>query len=121
LNSLNATVQINVKGAYIVINNLFPVCVKPKANATAALDDMSPQSLLSMSTSNDVAHGKLVGEETLNGATVKHDVLDGNAFLAAAQKSKNPKLRAFSESPGGFMVPSAGHGYRSPEGEGLRR
>lgn len=86
-------------GVYVVINGLFPVCVKPKdVKATAALDEMSPQSLLSMLTSTDVARGKLVGEETLNGVPVKHYVINGDAFLAAAQKSSDPKLKAFGES-----------------------
>jgi hypothetical protein len=86
------------EGTYIVVNGLVPVCVKPKAlNATAALDEMSPQSLLTMLTSSDVARGKLVGEETLNGVPVKHYVINGDAFLAAAQNSKNEKLRAFGE------------------------
>jgi hypothetical protein len=85
-------------GTYIVINGLFPVCVKPKAlNATASLEEMSPQSLMTMLTSSEVARGKLVGEETLNGVPVKHYVINGDAFLAAAQKSKNEKLRTFAE------------------------
>ena len=83
----------------MVVNGIFPVCVKPKApNSTASLDDMSPQSLLSMLTSSDVARGKLVGDETLNGAAVKHYVIDGKAFLAAARKSSNPKLKDFGEA-----------------------
>jgi hypothetical protein len=87
------------EGTYIVINGLFPVCVKPKAaQATGALDDMSPQSLLSMLTSSEVARGKLAGEETLNGVPVKHYVINGNAFLAAAKKSSNPKLKAFGDA-----------------------
>ena len=87
------------EGNYIVVNSFIPVCVKPKAaNATQELDDMSPQSLLSMLTSSDVARGKLVGDETLNGVPVKHYIIKGDAFLAAAQKSSNPKLRAFGES-----------------------
>ena len=87
------------EGTYVVINGLFPVCVKPAApNATAALDEMSPQSLLSMLTSSDVARGELVGQETLNGVPVKHYVINGDAFLAAAQKSKDPKLKAFGEA-----------------------
>jgi hypothetical protein len=86
------------EGTYIVVNGLLPICVKPKAlNATAALDEISPQSLLTMLTSSDVARGKLVGEEKLNGVPVKHYVIDGDAFLAAAQKSKNEKLRTFGE------------------------
>lgn len=87
------------EGNYIVVNSFIPVCVKPKAaNATQELDDMSPQSLLSMLTSSDVARGKLAGDETLNGVPVKHYVINGDAFLAAAQKSSNPKLRAFGEA-----------------------
>jgi hypothetical protein len=87
------------EGTYIVINGLFPVCVKTKTSkATADLDQISPQSLLAMLTSSDVARGKLVGEEKLNGKPVKHYVINGEAFLAAAQKSKDEKLRSFGES-----------------------
>jgi hypothetical protein len=87
------------EGTYVVVNSLFPICVKPaNSKATAALDEMSPKSLLSMLTSSDVARGKLVGEDTLNGVPVKHYVLNGKAFLAAAQKSTNPKLKAFGEA-----------------------
>lgn len=86
-------------GAYIVINTLFPICVKPAdSKSTVELDELSPQSLLSMVTSSDVARGKLAGEETLNGVAVKHYVMNGEAFLAAAQKSSDPKLRAFGEA-----------------------
>jgi hypothetical protein len=86
-------------GTYIVINGLVPVCVKPKAlNATATVDEMSPKSLLTMFTGSDVARGKLVGEENLNGRPVKHYVIDGDAFLAAAQKSSDPKLRDFGKA-----------------------
>lgn len=86
-------------GAYIVVNGLFPLCVKPEAlNATATLDEMSPLSMLSMLTSSDVARGELVGEETLNGAPVRHYVIDGDTFLVSAQNSADPKLRAFGEA-----------------------
>jgi hypothetical protein len=86
-------------GTYIVINGLFPVCVKPAdPKASAALDEMSPQSILKMLTSSDVARGKLVGEETLNGVAVKHYVINGDAFLAAAKKSKDPKTKAFGDA-----------------------
>jgi hypothetical protein len=86
-------------GTYIVLNGLVPVCVKPKAlNATATMDEMSPKSLLTMLTGSEVARGKLVGEETLNGVPVKHYVIDGDAFLAAAQKSSDPKLKAFGQA-----------------------
>jgi len=87
------------EGTYIVINGIIPVCVKPKASkSTEALDDMSPKSLLSMLTGSDVARGKLVGEEKLNGVSVKHYLINGEAFLAAAQKSRDPKLKAFSKA-----------------------
>jgi hypothetical protein len=45
-----------------------------------------------------VARGRLVGQETRNGKAVKHYVINGEAFLAAAQKSRNPKLRSFGEA-----------------------
>jgi hypothetical protein len=86
------------EGTYIVVNSLFPVCVKPADTAaTGVLEDMSPQSLLSMLTSSEVARGKFVGQETINGVVYKHYLLNGNAFLAAAQKSSNPKLKAFGK------------------------
>ena len=86
-------------GAYVVVNGLFPVCVKPKAaQSTAALDDMSPQSMLDLFTDSDVARGKFAGDEKLNGIPVKHYVLDGNAFLAGAKTSTNPNLKAFGEA-----------------------
>jgi len=87
------------EGTYIVLNGFFPVCVKPQAaNASAALDEMSPKNILKMLTSSDVARGKLVGEEKLNGKTVKHYVIDGDAFLAAAKKSKDTKTKAFGDA-----------------------
>ena len=74
------------EGAYVVVGGFIPMCIKPEAlNATDTLDEMSPLSMLSMLTSSEVARGKLVGEETLNGAPVTHYVIDGDAFLAAAQ------------------------------------
>ena len=84
--------------AYIAVNSLVPVCIKPKAlTATDTLDEMSPQGLVSMLTSGDVARGKLVGQETLNGVPVNHYVIDGDAFLAAAQNSKDEKLKSFAD------------------------
>jgi hypothetical protein len=86
-------------GAYVVVNGMFPVCVKPDAGkATEALDEMSPSSLLNMLTDSDVARGEYVGEETLNGAPVKHYVINGDAFLVAAQNSSDPKLKAFGDA-----------------------
>jgi hypothetical protein len=87
------------QGTYIVVNSLFPVCIKPAdSKATAALDEMNPQSLMSMLTSNEVARGKLVEEKLVNGVPVKHYVIDGDAFLSAAQQSKDPKLNAFGKA-----------------------
>jgi hypothetical protein len=87
------------EGTYVVVNSFVPICVKPAdSKATEALDEMSPENLLSMLTNSDVARGILVGEETLNGSTVKHYVLDGEAFLSGAQKSSDPKLKAFGEA-----------------------
>jgi len=87
------------EGTYIVANSLIPICIQPKADKVPEeLEDVSPQNLLSMLTSSDVARGEQVGEGTLNGVAVKHYVLDGDAFLAAAQKSRDPKLRAFSKA-----------------------
>jgi len=86
-------------GTYVVVNSIFPICVKPAdLKATAALDDMSPQAMMSMLTSSDVARGKYIGEETLNGAKVKHYVINGETFLTAAQNSSDPKLKAFGDA-----------------------
>lgn len=87
------------QGAFISVPGLIPLCIKPKAlNATDTLDATSPASLMTMLTSGDVARGKLVGEETLNGVRVKHYVIDGDAFLAAAQESEDEKLKDFADS-----------------------
>ncbi len=85
------------EGSFFVIGGFLPICVKPDApQVTAVLDDMSPESLLIMLTSSDVAHGRLVGQETVNGKPVWHYVIDGQTFLAGARKSSNPQLRAFA-------------------------
>jgi len=87
------------EGTYVVISSLLPVCVELEdSKATAALEEMSPQSLLTLLTSSDVARGEYVGQKTLKGVPVKHYVLDGDDFLTAAQKSRNSKLREFGEA-----------------------
>jgi hypothetical protein len=87
------------KGTYVVVNSIFPVCVKPAdPKATEKLDDMSPQGMMSMLTSSDVARGQYIGEETLNGVKVKHYVINGDTFLTAAQNSTDPKLQAFGDA-----------------------
>ena len=94
-----ATVYTMPDGTYIVLKGLFDVCIKPKdSKATETMAQLSPQSLMTMLTSSDVARGKLVGEETLNGTTVEHYVIDGPAFLKAAQQSTDPNVRTFGEA-----------------------
>jgi hypothetical protein len=87
------------EGTYIVVKSLFDVCIKPKAaNSTEAMDQMNPQKLMDMFTSKDVARGTFAGNETLKGAAVKHYVIDGPTFLAAAQNSKDKTLSTFGKS-----------------------
>jgi|GEM_PF-1674285 len=94
-----ATIYQVPAGTYIVVSGLFDVCIKPKdSKATAALDQLSPQSLMTMLTGSDVARGKLVGSETLNGTAAKHYVIDGSTFLKAAQQSADPNVRTFGKS-----------------------
>lgn len=86
-------------GTYIVVKSFLDVCVKPTdPKATEATDNLSPQALMTMLTSPEVARGKLVGEETRNGIKVKHYVVNGAAFLAAAQNSKDANLKKFADA-----------------------
>jgi hypothetical protein len=87
------------QGNYIVVNSLIPVCIKPSSpKATAAFDELSPQNLLGMFTNSDVARGKLADKMTVNGVPVNHYVINGDAFLTAAQKSQDEKLKAFGDA-----------------------
>jgi hypothetical protein len=87
------------EGSYAVISGLFDVCVQPADPQTvAALQELSPQSLLATLTNSDVARGTLVGEETIDGVPVRHYTIDGEAFLAAAQVSADPNVQQFAES-----------------------
>jgi hypothetical protein len=86
------------QGVYVVVNGFFAICVKPQApKAIAVLEEMSPQSLLVMLTSSDVAYGVPAGEEFHNGRRVKHYIIDGPTFLAAARNSADRRLRSFAE------------------------
>ena len=86
-------------GTYAVVSGLFDLCVKAKDSAaTAALDQLSPQGLMTILTSSDVAYGTYVGDEDLNGTPVKHYVISGDAFLAAAQASSDPTVSTFARS-----------------------
>jgi hypothetical protein len=94
-----ATVYTMPDGTYIVLKGLFDVCIKPQdSKATETMAQLSPQGLMTMLTSGDVARGKLVGKETLNGTSVEHYVINGPAFLAAAQQSTDPDVRTFGEA-----------------------
>jgi hypothetical protein len=87
------------EGSFIVLSGLFDMCMQPQDPAAAsALDELSPQTLMTTLTSSDVAHGTLVGDETLNGVPVRHYVIDGPTFLAAAQGSDDPTVNSFAQS-----------------------
>ena len=87
------------QGNYIVVNSLIPVCIKPSSpKATEAFDQLSPQNLLGMFTNSEVARGKLADKVTVNGVPVNHYVINGDAFLTAAQKSQDEKLKAFGDA-----------------------
>jgi hypothetical protein len=87
------------EGTYAVVSGLVDMCVKPEdSEATEALARLSPQELLAAVTGSDVARGVFVGDETLDGMAVKHYVIDGDAFLAAAQGSADPNVRSFAQS-----------------------
>jgi hypothetical protein len=87
------------QGNYIVVNSLIPVCIKPSSpKATEAFDQLSPQNLLGMFTNSDVARGRLADKMTVNGVPVNHYVINGEAFLSAAQKSQDEKLKAFGDA-----------------------
>jgi hypothetical protein len=91
------TVYSVADGTYVVLDGLVDVCVKPDdSTATEVLAQLSPQNLMSILTSTDVARGTLVGEETLDGRAVDHWVIDGEAFLAAAQASSDPNVSRFA-------------------------
>ena len=87
------------EGTYVVVDGLFDVCVKPKAaNATQDVEQLSPQNLMKLFTSKDVARGTYTGTAVINGESTKRYVIDGPTFLSAAQNSKDANLRAFGDS-----------------------
>lgn len=93
------SVYVVPAGAYAVVSGFLDVCVQAKdPSSTAALDQLSPQGLMTILTSSDVARGTYVGDETLNGMAVKHYVINGDAFLAAAQSSADPTVNKFAQS-----------------------
>lgn len=87
------------EGTYVVVSGLTDLCVKPRDNAaTAALSQLSPQALMAMLTGSDVARGTLVGQESIDGATADHWVIDGDGFLAAARASSEPAVKTFGDA-----------------------
>jgi hypothetical protein len=87
------------EGTYVVLDALVDVCVKPQGSeATEALQQLSPQALMDILTSSDVARGTFVGDEVLNGMPVRHYAIDGAEFLAAAQGSSDPNVSLFARS-----------------------
>jgi hypothetical protein len=87
------------EGTYVVLDALFDVCIKPEdSQATEALEQLSPQALMDILTGSDVARGTFVGDETLNDMPVKHYVIDGVDFLAAARSSSDPNVNLFASS-----------------------
>jgi hypothetical protein len=87
------------EGTFAVVTGLFDVCVKLEdSGATEALDQLSPQFLLSTLTSSDVARGTFIGDETLDGMPVKRYIIDGDFFLDAAQASGNANVSNFAQS-----------------------
>jgi hypothetical protein len=87
------------EGTYVVLDALIDVCIKPEdSQATEALEQLSPQALMDILTGSDVARGTLVGDEILNDIPVRHYVIDGDEFLAAAQASSDPNVSLFAQS-----------------------
>lgn len=87
------------EGTYAVVTGLFDVCVRiqdPQVNEI--LGQLSPQYLMSILTSSDVARGTFTGDEMLDGAPVKHYVIDGQTFVSAAQASSDPTVSDFAQS-----------------------
>ena len=86
------------EGTYVVVGGFFDVCFKPEdSQATEALQQLSPQSLMTMLTSSDVARGTFVADEDLDGTAVKHYRISGESFLAAAQGSTEPTVAQFAQ------------------------
>lgn len=87
------------EGTFAVVTGLLDVCVKLEdSGATEALEQLSPQFLLSTLTSSDVARGTFMGDETLDGMPVKRYTIDGDTFVDAAQGSSDPTVSDFAQS-----------------------
>ncbi len=93
------SVYVVPDGTYAVVSGFFDVCIKAKdPSVTEALDQLSPQGLMTILTSGDVARGTFVGDEDLNGTAVKHYLVNGDEFLAAAKASADATVSRFAGS-----------------------
>jgi hypothetical protein len=94
------TVYTVADETYVVVSGLFDVCIKPGDNlATVALGQLSPATLMDILTSSEAARGTLIGDETLGDRAVRHYLIDGEAFLAAAQSAMDDSaLSRFTSS-----------------------
>ncbi len=95
----NVSIYTVPEGTFAVVTGLFDVCARLEdSEATGALEQLSPQFLLSTLTSSDVARGTFVGDETLDGMPVQRYVIDGDSFVVAAQESSDPNVSLFAQS-----------------------
>jgi hypothetical protein len=104
------------EGTYIVVDGLFDLCLKAEdSEATAVLEQLSPQGMMDILTGSGVAQGTLVGDEDRDGVPVRHYVVDGEGFLAAAQSSSDPDVSRFAreltEATDGDLYVSVDDGY----------
>jgi hypothetical protein len=93
------SVYVVEDGNYVVVSGLTDVCVRTEDTATTdALSQLSPRALMEILTDADVARGQLVGSESLDGTPVDRYVIDGPAFLAAAQASADATVQTFGQA-----------------------
>jgi hypothetical protein len=93
------SVYVVEEGNYVVVSGLTDLCVRTEDTATTdALSQLSPRALMEILTDADVARGRLVGTESLDGTPADRYVIDGSSFLTAAQASADPTVQAFGQS-----------------------
>ncbi len=93
------SVYVVEEGNYVVVSGLTDLCVRTEDTATTdALSQLSPRALMEILTDADVARGRLVGTESLDGTPADRYVIEGSSFLAAAQASADPTVQAFGQS-----------------------
>jgi hypothetical protein len=93
------SVYVVEDGHYVVVSGLTDLCIRTEDTATTeAISQLSPRTLMTILTDSDVANGSLLGTESLDGVEVDHYVIDGPTFLASAQASSDPTVRAFGQA-----------------------